>query len=110
MKIIYIILLTWAPLLAQTSTEVVVYILHPDFTTEFDESAPLVPAQARIDPEHPLDVNGKTTLRELYQDGWEIEWIICDYRTQPGTGKVKMIQPMGWEIMLIMKRILSPPK
>lgn len=42
----------------------------------FDEDAILVPAQAKIMFKSPDKVEGATTLKKLYKDGWNLDKVI----------------------------------
>lgn len=54
-------------------TEVKVYKLHPNHSSLFDENAIFIPARAKMMLKSPKDVEGATTLVQLYSDGWSIE-------------------------------------
>ncbi|MBT4207874.1 hypothetical protein HOE22_05965 [Candidatus Woesearchaeota archaeon] len=58
------------------SSDVKVYKLHKNYSMLFDEDAILVPAQAKIMFKSPDKVEGATTLKKLYKDGWNLDKVI----------------------------------
>jgi hypothetical protein len=58
------------------SNDVKVYKLHKNYSLLFDENAVIVPAQAKIMFKSPDKVEGATTLKKLYKDGWSLDKVI----------------------------------
>ena len=58
------------------SSDIKVYKLHKNYSMLFDENAILVPAQAKIMFKSPDKVEGATTLKKLYKDGWNLDKVI----------------------------------
>lgn len=92
MKKILLTLMFVGVLFAQEKKEVKAYIMHNLEAGSFDENAIMIPANEKMNKmgKKPADLPYATSLKKLYEEGWEIEEIFHDSVNKGGSALVGM--------------------
>ena len=91
MKTLLIALMFIGVLFAQDNKEVKAFVMHNSQTGNFDENAMMIPANEKMQKmgKKPGDLPYTTSLKKLYEEGWEIEEIFHDSIDKGGSSLVK---------------------
>jgi hypothetical protein len=91
MKKLIITLMFMGALFSQDKKEVKAFIMHNLEAGNFDENAIMIPANAKMNKmgKTPKDLPYTTSLKKLYEEGWEIEEIFHDSIDKGGSSLVK---------------------
>ena len=87
MRPILSILLLMGVLFAQDNKEVKAFIMHNSQAGNFDENAIMIPANEKMNRmgKTPKTLPYATSLKKLYEEGWEIENIFYDSTDKGGS-------------------------
>ena len=87
MKKMLITLMFIGVLFAQDKKEVKVFVMHNIETGSFDENAIMIPANEKMNKlgKTPKSLPYATSLKKLYEDGWEIKDIFYDSTEKGGS-------------------------
>jgi|TARA_B100000586_G_C19723047_1_gene266463 hypothetical protein len=80
MKKTLIALMFVGAIFAQNNKEVMAFVMHDTEGGMFDENSIMIPANAKMNKlgKTPSSLPYATSLKKLYEDGWEIEEIFSD--------------------------------
>jgi len=106
MKKILITLMFIGVLFAQDKKEVKAYIMHNLEAGSFDENAIMIPANEKMNKmgKKASDLPYATSLKKLYEEGWEIEEIFHDSVNKGGSALVGMSESNKNRTIFIMVR------
>ena len=91
MKKTLLILMIFGTLFAQGKKEIKAFIMHNVEAGNFDENAMMIPANEKMQKmgKKPGDLPYTTSLKKLYEEGWEIEEIFHDSIDKGGSALMK---------------------
>jgi regulator of replication initiation timing len=87
MKTLLIALMFIGVLFAQDNKEVKAFVMHNSQTGNFDENAIMIPANEKMNKlgKTPKSLPYATSLKKLYEEGWEINNIFYDSTDKGGS-------------------------
>mgnify|MGYP001296637624 FL=1 len=113
MKILLIALMFIGVLFAQDNKEVKAFVMHNSQTGNFDENAIMVPANEKMNklgktPKSLKDIKNMskyaTSLKKLYEEGWEIKDIFYDSTEKGGSAVIGAVGASKSRTVFIMVR------
>tara|TARA_B100000809_G_scaffold209877_1_gene212991 strand:+ start:79 stop:420 length:342 start_codon:yes stop_codon:yes gene_type:complete len=113
MKTLLIALMFIGVLFAQDNKEVKAFVMHNSQTGNFDENAIMVPANEKMNklgktPKSLKDIKNMskyaTSLKKLYEEGWEIKDIFYDSTEKGGSAVIGAVGASKSRTVFIMVR------
>jgi hypothetical protein len=113
MKTLLIALMFIGVLFAQDNKEVKAFVIHNSQTGSFDENAIMVPANEKMNklgktPKSLKDIKNMskyaTSLKKLYEEGWEIKDIFYDSTEKGGSAVLGAVGASKSRTVFIMVR------
>ena len=113
MKTLLIALMFIGVLFAQDNKEVKAFVMHNSQTGNFDENAIMVPANEKMNklgktPKSLKDIKNMskyaTSLKKLYEEGWEIKDIFYDSTEKGGSAVLGAVGASKSRTVFIMVR------